>query len=150
MPTTYMAIDPAETLPVEVTVLGLDLVHAPGRLLALAAVEIDIDGIVLGLDGVRVVRLGPHRHGVEPPVWRAGAQSRPAVILPAELTAAIAGAVLDLYEASRADAARARAAAPGARLTGASLGAAVIAPPPAETPQRLLKSIFGAAEAQRA
>ena len=71
--------------------LGLDLVHAPGRLLALAAVEIDIDGIGSSAsDGVRVVRLGPHRHGVEPPVWRAGAQSRPAVILPAELTAAIA------------------------------------------------------------
>ncbi|HEY1258530.1 MAG TPA: hypothetical protein VGF34_04720 [Stellaceae bacterium] len=44
------------------------------------------------------MRLGPRRIGVEPPAWRTGARSRPAVILPPELTAAIGAAVLDVYQ----------------------------------------------------
>jgi hypothetical protein len=131
-----IAADHIETAAVRVTVLGLNLVHG-GRLLALAAVEIDIEGIVIGLDGVRVVQLGPHRLGVEPPAWRAGAQSRPAVILPPELTSAIAGAVLDLYQSARDAAAKAKTAAPGGR-------------PAAEAHQRPVESMFGRVAPQRA
>jgi hypothetical protein len=140
----------AETAPVRVTVLQLELAHGAGRLLALATVEIDIDGIVIGLDGVRVVQLGAHRLGVEPPAWRAGAQSRPAAILPPELTSAIGSAVLDIYQAERAEAANAKTAARGGRLMAGSDVAAVIAPPAPEPHQRPLKSISGPVAPQRA
>lgn len=90
----------AETTAVNVAVLQVERAYA-GRLLALAEVEIEIDGIVIVLHGVRVVDLGPRSLGVEPPAWRAGAQSRAAISLPEELTATIADAVLDAYEAAR-------------------------------------------------
>jgi hypothetical protein len=71
------------------------------RLLALAEIEIDIDGIVIGLHGVRVVDLGRCALGIEAPAWRSGGVPQPAISLPAEQQAAIADAVLDAYQARR-------------------------------------------------
>lgn len=90
-----------ETVPVTCTVLRIDPVPA-GRLLALAAVELLVDGIMIELRGVRVVRTGPRTLGVEPPTYRGPTGAAvPAVILPPELSAAIASAVLDEYQAGR-------------------------------------------------
>ena len=58
----------AETVPVNVTVLKVEPVAGSRRLLGLAEVEIDIDGVVIGVHGLRVVSLGPL--GVEAPTWR--------------------------------------------------------------------------------
>lgn len=91
----------AETVPVNVTVLKVEPVAGSRRLLGLAEVEIDIDGVVIGVHGLRVVSLGPLELGVEAPTWRSGATPRPAISLPAELKAAIADVVLDAFGAMR-------------------------------------------------
>ena len=88
--------DDGETVPATVTVLRLDRASA-GRLLAFAALEIEIAGIVIGIEGVRVLRTGPHSRGVAPPTFRGPTgESVPSVILPDELRRAIA--VLDCYD----------------------------------------------------
>jgi hypothetical protein len=73
------------------TVTGLERIEGHGRLLALAALEIEFDGVVLGLQGVQVIRQGrrittqaPHFRNPKTGIWT------PAVILPDELGAAIA------------------------------------------------------------
>ena len=91
----------AETTLVNVTVLKVEPVAGSRRLLALAEIEIDIDGIVIGLHSVRVVNLGPRELGIEAPAWRTGTAPQPAISLPPELQAAIADAVLDAYQAHR-------------------------------------------------
>jgi hypothetical protein len=94
------AVDPMTdgTVPVTVTVLQIDRISA-GKLLALASVEIEIAGVSLEMRGLRVIRTAPGRVGVEPPCYRgATGAAVPAVILPEELSAAIANAVLDEFE----------------------------------------------------
>jgi stage V sporulation protein G len=82
-------------------VLEVQLITA-GRLIALAAIELEVDGIAIVLQGVRVVRTGPRTVGVAPPSYRGSTGAAvPAVMLPEELSEAIAGAVLDKYEAQR-------------------------------------------------
>lgn len=73
------------------TVTALERIEGHGRLLALAALEIDFDGVVLQLQGVQVIRQGkritthaPRFRDPKNGVWV------PAVILPDELGAAIA------------------------------------------------------------
>ena len=72
-------------------VTGLERIEGHGRLLALAALEIEFDGVALGLHGVQVIRQGkriatqaPRFRNPKTGVWA------PAVILPDELGAAIA------------------------------------------------------------
>lgn len=72
-------------------VTGLERIEGHGRLLALAALEIEFDGVTLGLHGVQVIRQGkrittqaPHFRNPKTGVWA------PAVVLPDELGAAIA------------------------------------------------------------
>jgi hypothetical protein len=78
-------------MTVTFTVTGLERIEGHGRLLALAALEIEFDGVTLGLRGVQVVRQGkfittqaPHFRNPKTGIWA------PAVILPPELGAAIA------------------------------------------------------------
>jgi hypothetical protein len=78
-------------MTVTFTVTGLERVEGHGRLLALAALEIEFDGVALGLNGVQVIRQGkrlatqaPRFRNPKTGVWA------PAVILPDELGAAIA------------------------------------------------------------
>lgn len=73
------------------TVTALERIEGHGRLLALAALEIDFDGVTLRLQGVQVVRQGkgittqaPRFRDPKKGAWV------PAVILPDELGAAIA------------------------------------------------------------
>ena len=94
-----MPLPDPDTVTVAATVLGLKCVDA-GRLLALAEVELEIAGIVFTLRGVRVIKTGPRSHGVAAPCYR-GANGRlaDAISLPPELAQAVAGVVLDEYEA---------------------------------------------------
>jgi hypothetical protein len=78
-------------MTVTFTVTGLERIEGHGRLLALATLEIEFDGVRLGLQGVQVIRRGkrittqaPRFRNPKTGVWA------PAVILPDELGAAIA------------------------------------------------------------
>jgi hypothetical protein len=78
-------------MTVTFTVTALERIDGRGRLLALAALEIDFDGVVLQLQGVQVIRQGkrittqaPRFRDPKNGVWV------PAVILPDELGTAIA------------------------------------------------------------
>jgi hypothetical protein len=80
-----------DAMTVTFTVTALERIEGHGRLLALAALEIDFDGVVLQLQGVQVIRQGkritaqaPRFRDPKNGVWV------PAVILPDELGAAIA------------------------------------------------------------
>lgn len=73
------------------TVTALEHIEGHGRLLALAALEIEFDGVKLGLHGVQVIRQGkrittqaPRFRNPKTGVWA------PAVVLPDELGKAIA------------------------------------------------------------
>jgi stage V sporulation protein G len=73
-------------------VTGFERISGAGRLVALATVEIDLEGVVIVIQGVQVIR---HRRRIttQAPRFRdprTGAWT-PAVILPHELGAAIAG-----------------------------------------------------------
>jgi hypothetical protein len=78
-------------MTVTFTVTSLERIEGHGRLLALAALEIEFDGVTLGLHGVQVIRQGKHITTQAPRfrnpktgIWA------PAVILPDELGVAIA------------------------------------------------------------
>ena len=72
-----------------------------GRLLALAKVEIDIDGIMVMVDGVQIVRIPANGHrqemtGVDVPRYRAPDGTwKQAITLPDELDGPLGDAVLD-------------------------------------------------------
>lgn len=81
----------AATSTVTFTVTDLEPIEGAGRLAALAAVELELDGVALTVQGVRVVR---HNGGLaaEAPRYRnpRTGQWLPALILPDELASAIA------------------------------------------------------------
>jgi stage V sporulation protein G len=81
----------AGTSTVTFTVTDLQRVEGAGRLAALAAIEIELDGIALMVHGIRVVRHN-NRIATEAPRYRnpKTGQWLPALILPEELGLAIA------------------------------------------------------------
>lgn len=81
----------ASTSTVTFTVTEVERIAGCGRLAALAAIEIELDGIALLVQGVRVVRQN-NRLATEAPRYRdpRTGQWRPALILPDELGRAIA------------------------------------------------------------
>jgi hypothetical protein len=84
-------MDAAGTATVTFTVIDVEQIEGAGRLAALAAIEIELDGIALTVQGVRVVRQN-NRITTEAPRYRdpRTGQWLPALILPDELGAAIA------------------------------------------------------------
>lgn len=103
----------AATTRVAVTVLGIAPVRGArpnrtrvgrGRLLALASVELVIDGVAITLQGVQIMLRGAtHDLAVAAPVFRGPTLATlPAVILPDDLASAVADAVLDQYQAGAA------------------------------------------------
>jgi hypothetical protein len=84
-------MDAAGTATVTFTVTDVERVEGAGRLAALAAIEIELDGIALTVQGVRVLRQ-KNRLTTEAPRYRDPRTGRwlPALILPEELGAAIA------------------------------------------------------------
>jgi stage V sporulation protein G len=96
---TTRCVSDAETVPVTVTVIGLQRLTGAGRLLALAAVDLLIDGVSIAVRGIRIERTGPHELTVKSPTFRGGAgAAEPAVLLPEELGCAITDAVLAEYK----------------------------------------------------
>ncbi len=79
------------TATVTFTVTDVERVEGAGRLAALAAIEIELDGVALTVRGVRVLRQRD-RITTEAPRYRdpRTGQWLPALILPAELGHAIA------------------------------------------------------------
>ena len=79
------------TSTVTFTVTDVERVEGAGRLAALAAIEIELDGVALTVQGVRVVRRN-NRITTEAPRYRSPktGQWLPALILPDELGIAIA------------------------------------------------------------
>jgi len=87
--------DTAATTPVLITVLSVTPVRA-GKLFALAAVEVDIDGVLIEIHGIRALHVPPAATRIELPTFRdAAGRSQPAVILPEEVRGPIGDAVLD-------------------------------------------------------
>ena len=86
----------AETVTCQVEVLGIDPVRGAGRLLALANVLVDVAGVSLTLQGIRVMRTPGGGLTVEAPAFRHPSTGRlhPAVLLPPELRDAIGAEVL--------------------------------------------------------
>jgi stage V sporulation protein G len=90
----------AETALVTVTVLDVQAVPK-GQIIALAAVEIELDGVAFTINGLQVVRTreassGREATGVALPRYRApDGQWRPAVDLPDELREPITTAILE-------------------------------------------------------
>lgn len=87
------------TATVTFVVTGLERLSGAGRLVALATVEIDLEGVVIVVQGVQVIRhrgrittQAPRFRNPRTGVWM------PAVILPHELGSAIAG---ELHEMLR-------------------------------------------------
>jgi hypothetical protein len=81
----------ASTSTVTFTVIDVERVAGAGRLIALAAIELELDGVALVVQGVRVVRQD-RRIATEAPRFRDPRTGRwlPALILPDELGRAIA------------------------------------------------------------
>jgi stage V sporulation protein G len=81
----------AATTVVTFTVTDVEPVRGAGRLVALAKVELELDGVVLVMQGVRVLRQRDHVT-MQPPRFRDPRTGDwlPAVIVPAELGEAIA------------------------------------------------------------
>jgi stage V sporulation protein G len=82
----------SSTATVNFVITGLERLNGAGRLIALATVEIDLEGVVILVQGIQVVRCGsritaqaPRFRDPRTGTWTA------AVILPEELGAAIAG-----------------------------------------------------------
>lgn len=86
---------PSSSSTVSITVLSIKPVRF-GRIFALASVEIDIDGVLLVIHGVRAMRAQPMGTRVDLPVFRdeSGVWQR-AIALPDEICGPMGKAVLD-------------------------------------------------------
>jgi hypothetical protein len=84
-------METAGTATVTFTVTDVERVEGAGRLAALAAIEIELDGVALTVRGIRVLRQ-KDRITTEAPRYRDPRTGRwlPALILPDELGRAIA------------------------------------------------------------
>jgi hypothetical protein len=80
---------------VSITVLSIKPVKL-GKIFALASVEVDIDGVLLVIHGVRAMRAQPMGTRIDLPVYRdENGVWRRAITLPDEISGAIGKAVLD-------------------------------------------------------
>ena len=87
--------DTGSTTPVSIKVLSVTPMRA-GKLFAIAAVEIDIDGVLIEIRGIRALHVPPAATRIELPTFRdAAGRSQAAVILPEEVRGPIGDAVLD-------------------------------------------------------
>jgi hypothetical protein len=85
-----------ETGSVTITVLSVTPISA-GRLFALASVEINVEGILVQIHGIRAMRVATGATRVELPTFRdTTGQSRAAIVLPEEVYRPIGDAVLEV------------------------------------------------------
>ena len=89
------ALDESSSSTVSITVLSVTPARAE-KLFAFASVEIDIDGVQIGVYGIRAMHAGPEAVAIELPKFRdADGVWRTAITLPEEIYTPIARAVLD-------------------------------------------------------
>jgi hypothetical protein len=88
----------ADSVPVSFEVVGIERCDR-GRLIGLAIVALDVAGASLVLQGVRIERDRGGGLTCAAPTWRhpKDGRSLPCLLLPPELTDAIAAAVLHLF-----------------------------------------------------
>jgi hypothetical protein len=87
--------DTASSL-VSITVLSATPMRA-GKLFALASVEINVDGVLIEIHGIRATRTATGATRVELPTFRdATGQSRAAIVLPEEIYGPTGDAVLEV------------------------------------------------------
>jgi stage V sporulation protein G len=85
----------SDTVHIAFTVTELRRLHSAGRLLALATVEIDLDGVLLTLNGVQVIQLPNGKLQCRAAHYRTPTgEWAPAVTLPDELEMAIGAEIL--------------------------------------------------------
>ena len=94
-----MSGDTDGTVPVRFEVLAIERVNR-GRLIGISAVEVDIAGISLTLQGIQIMRRADNTLECSSPVFRHARTGEwlPAVVLPPELSRAIAAEVLTVFE----------------------------------------------------
>jgi hypothetical protein len=87
---------PPETVPVGLTVIGVEPVRGSGKLIALGIIKLDIGGVIFRLQGVQILRQRDGSLTCAAPCFRHPRDGRwlPAVLLPPELSDAIAAEVL--------------------------------------------------------
>ena len=87
--------DQPSSSTVSITVLSVTPARAQ-KLFAFASIEIDIDGVQIGVHGLRAMHAGPEAAAIELPKYRDGdGLWRTAITLPEEIYTPIARAVLD-------------------------------------------------------
>jgi stage V sporulation protein G len=87
--------DQPSSSTVSITVLSATPARAQ-KLFAFASVQIDIDGVQIGVHGIRAMHAGPEAAAIELPKYRDGdGVWRTAITLPDEIYTPIARAVLD-------------------------------------------------------
>ena len=87
--------DQPSSSTVSITVLSVTPARAE-KLFAFASIEIDIDGVQIGVHGIRAMHAGPEAAAIELPKYRDGdGLWRTAITLPDEIYTPIARAVLD-------------------------------------------------------
>ena len=87
--------DQPSSSTVSITVLSVTPARAE-KLFAFASIEIDIDGVQIGIHGIRAMHAGPEAAAIELPKYRDGdGLWRTAITLPEEIYTPIARAVLD-------------------------------------------------------
>lgn len=87
--------DQLSSSTVSITVLSVTPARAK-NLFAFASIEIDIDGLQIGVHGIRAMHVGPDAAAIELPKFRdADGMWRTAITLPEEIYTPIARAVLD-------------------------------------------------------
>jgi stage V sporulation protein G len=83
-----------DTTDALVTLIGFERVSGSDKLVALAVVEIEIAGVPIRLQGVKIVKRPDGRLGCEPPCFKApDGRWLPAVILPPDLGEGLAAEV---------------------------------------------------------
>ena len=89
------SLDQPSSSTVSITVRSVTPARAK-KLFAFASIEIDIDGVQIGVHGIRAMHAGPEAAAIELPKFRdAGGVWRTAITLPEEIYTPIARAVLD-------------------------------------------------------
>ena len=87
--------DQPNSSTVSITVLSVTPARAQ-KLFAFVSIEIDIDGVQVGVHGIRAMHAGPEAAAIELPKYRDGdGLWRTAIALPEEIYTPIARAVLD-------------------------------------------------------
>src|SRR5467141_1102230 len=93
--TVSSSADEPSSSTVSITVLSVMPARAE-KLFAFASIEIDIDGVQIGVHGIRATHAGPEAAAIELPKFRDGdGVWRTAITLPEEIYTPIARAVLD-------------------------------------------------------